>query len=92
MTLVEFPAMALAAVACWAAGSLLQIPAKNSRIFGSLSWLFMLGGTLVLAWFLASYWIALERPPLRTLGETRLWYAMLIPVVGFLVEYRYKIG
>jgi ABC-type transport system involved in cytochrome c biogenesis permease subunit len=92
MTLVEFPAIALAAVVCWAAGSLLQIPAKNSRIFGSLSWLFMLSGTLVLAWFLASYWNALERPPLRTLGETRLWYAMLIPVVGFLVEYRYKIG
>ncbi len=92
MTLVEFPAIAFAAVVCWAVGSLLQIPAKNSKVSGSLSWLFLFAGTLVLVWFLASYWIALDRPPLRTLGETRLWYATLIPVVGFLVEYRYKIG
>jgi ABC-type transport system involved in cytochrome c biogenesis permease subunit len=91
MTLVEFPAIALAAVVCWAAGGLLQIPAKKSKALDMLSWFFMLSGTAVLVWFLTAYWIALERPPLRTLGETRLWYATLIPVVGFLVESRYKI-
>jgi ABC-type transport system involved in cytochrome c biogenesis permease subunit len=91
MTLNEFPTIAITAGGCWAAGSFMQIPAKKSDILNKLSWLFMLSGTLVLAWFLTSYWMTLERPPLRTLGETRLWYATLIPVVGYLVEYRYKI-
>jgi ABC-type transport system involved in cytochrome c biogenesis permease subunit len=92
MTLVDFPAIAIATVACWGAGSLLQSQARRSQALSSLSWLLMLSGTMVLVWFLVSYWIVLERPPLRTLGETRLWYATLIPVVGFLVEYRWKIG
>jgi ABC-type transport system involved in cytochrome c biogenesis permease subunit len=91
MTLVEFPSMAFAAIACWSAGSLLQIPAKSSKVFSTASWLLMISGTIVLAGFLVSYWMVLERPPLRTLGETRLWYATLIPVVGFLVESRYNI-
>ncbi|MBN1929677.1 MAG: cytochrome c biogenesis protein CcsA [Chlorobiaceae bacterium] len=91
MTPVEFPSMALAAVACWSAGSALQIPARRSAIFNAFSWTLLISGTLLLVWFLASYWIALERPPLRTLGETRLWYATFIPVIGFIVEYRYKI-
>jgi ABC-type transport system involved in cytochrome c biogenesis permease subunit len=92
MTLIEFPLIAKAAIACWGTGSLLQIPAKKSKPVFGLSWLLMISGTALLVWFLVSYWIALERPPLRTLGETRLWYATLIPVVGFLVEYRWKIG
>lgn len=92
MTLVDFPAVSYAAVACWASGALLQFPARKSAVFRRLSWLLMIAGTVVITWFLASYWVVLERPPLRTLGETRLWYAMLIPVVGFLVELRYGIG
>ena len=92
MTLVEFPAIAVATVTGWGLGSVLQIPARKSKPAAWASWLLMTGATALLAWFLASYWIALERPPLRTLGETRLWYATLIPVVGYLVEYRWKIG
>jgi ABC-type transport system involved in cytochrome c biogenesis permease subunit len=92
MTLIEFPSIAMAAIACWGLGSLLQIPARKSKPVSGLSWLLMVSGTALLVWFLVAYWIALERPPLRTLGETRLWYATLIPVVGFLVEYRWKIG
>ncbi|NTU92733.1 MAG: cytochrome c biogenesis protein CcsA [Chlorobiaceae bacterium] len=91
MTLVEFPAIAMAAVACWVLGSLLQIPAGRSKPVAVFSWTLFVGGSAVLVWFLVSYWIALERPPLRTLGETRLWYATLIPLVGFLVEYRWGI-
>lgn len=92
MSLVDFPAAALAAVACWGVGSLLQIPAGKWGAARIASWTLMLAGTAVLSMFIVSYWIVLERPPLRTLGETRLWYAALIPLVGFLVELRWKIG
>ena len=30
---------------------------------------------VVLATFVAMLWLALERPPMRTMGETRLWYS-----------------
>lgn len=44
-------------------------------------------GLLANAAFLAWLWFALERPPLRTLGETRLWFGLLLPLCG-LVLYR----
>jgi ABC-type transport system involved in cytochrome c biogenesis permease subunit len=35
-------------------------------------------------------WISLERPPLRTMGETRLWYSLLLPLSGLIVYSRWK--
>ena len=37
-------------------------------------------------------WISLERPPLRTMGETRLWYSFFLPLAGIIVysRWRYK--
>ncbi|MBF0366400.1 MAG: cytochrome c biogenesis protein CcsA [Oligoflexia bacterium] len=40
--------------------------------------------------YLASLWIKLARPPMKTLGETRLWYIFLLPAIGLLVDYRLK--
>jgi len=49
-------------------------------------------GIAVLATFVALLWIGLERPPLRTMGETRLWYSLLLPVAAgaVYVRWRYK--
>ena len=35
-------------------------------------------------------WISLERPPLRTMGETRLWYSFFLPLAGIIVYSRWK--
>ena len=40
--------------------------------------------------FVLGLWASLDRPPLRTMGETRLWYAFFMPVVGILVYSRWK--
>ena len=49
-------------------------------------------GLLVYASFIVGFWLALERPPLRTQGETRLWYSFFLPLAGVLVysRWRYK--
>ena len=47
-------------------------------------------GVACLAALLAALWITLDRPPMRTLGETRLWYALLLPSIGLLIEWRLK--
>ena len=33
-----------------------------------------------------------DRPPLRTLDETRLWYAMFLAVIGTIVHFRWKMN
>ena len=37
-------------------------------------------GTAILLFvlFIATLWMTLERPPLRTMGETRLWYSLFL--------------
>ena len=49
-------------------------------------------GTMLFAVFIMGLWYSLERPPLRTMGETRLWYSFFMPVAGLLTyaRWRYK--
>jgi ABC-type transport system involved in cytochrome c biogenesis permease subunit len=47
-------------------------------------------GLLVFFSFILSMWIELERPPLRTMGETRLWYSFFLPLAGITVYSRWK--
>ncbi len=89
---VNFTTAAIVAMLCWAIGSLLSILGKKTPALKAPAFVFSLGGSLVMGAFITSYWLLLDRPPLRTLGETRLWYAALIPLVGLLVEFRWKIG
>ncbi|NEX13510.1 MAG: cytochrome C assembly protein [Prosthecochloris sp.] len=91
MTWVEFPYVALSAMACWGGGSLLGVFSEKRKALKITGTVLMLGGTAIMFLFLVAFWSELDRPPLRTLGETRLWYATLIPVVGFLVEYRWNV-
>jgi ABC-type transport system involved in cytochrome c biogenesis permease subunit len=47
-------------------------------------------GLLVFFSYIVSMWISLERPPLRTMGETRLWYSFFLPLAGIVVYSRWK--
>ncbi len=89
---MDFKMAAITAMACWLAGALVDFFARRTPSLKFPAFALSLSGSMVIVWFIASYWIVLDRPPLRTLGETRLWYAALIPLVGFLVEYRWKIA
>jgi ABC-type transport system involved in cytochrome c biogenesis permease subunit len=88
----DFNTAAILAIACWAIGTLLSLFALRTPAMKIPGFLLSIAGSVIMAGFIGMYWVALDRPPLRTLGETRLWYAALIPLVGFLVEYRWKIG
>ncbi|NMW22385.1 MAG: cytochrome c biogenesis protein CcsA [Chlorobiaceae bacterium] len=90
--IINFNTAAELAIACWATGSLLALFALRTPALKLPALILSFAGSVVMAGFIAFYWTLLDRPPLRTLGETRLWYAALIPLVGFLVEYRWKIG
>ncbi|MBO5813069.1 MAG: cytochrome C assembly protein, partial [Alistipes sp.] len=48
----------------------------SARSKGRSAWAVALStaSVVVLGAFIAQLWVVLERPPMRTMGETRLWY------------------
>lgn len=83
----NFLAFALISVALWALGA--YCAWRDSRKAALTS---TIAGIAVFMAFIVGLWISLERPPLRTMGETRLWYAFFLPVAGLAVysRWRYK--
>jgi ABC-type transport system involved in cytochrome c biogenesis permease subunit len=73
--------------ALWLAGALAVVLGRP-RLGRGLVWA---GAAATLA-FIAGLWIRLERPPLRTIGETRLWYSFFLPLAGALAHRRRPYG
>lgn len=87
----EFGLFASVSAAFWIAGSViswLSNGGKRSLYALMLTTL----GILSYAMFIAGFWQTLGRPPLRTLGETRLWYSLFMIVSGLItyMRWRYK--
>lgn len=87
MVWINFPLYAGISLVLWLLG-LLVLNLKNSRT--TLSLVLLSGGVLVLMIFTIQLWMLLDRPPLRTLGETRLWYSLFLPIVGLITYYRWN--
>ena len=49
-----------------------------------------LSGSIVFLAFIIGLWIYLQRPPLRTMGETRLWYSLFMGISGLITYWRWK--
>lgn len=88
MTWDQFIYFAGAATLCWIASA---VYAGKKEGFGRAVGWNVLGLGIFFA-FIIALWISLERPPLRTMGETRLWYSFFLPVAGLLtyVRWRYR--
>ena len=73
---------------CWIGGAWLAYRPSFSK--GAVAWTVF--GLAIFSAFIIGMWISLERPPLRTMGETRLWYSFFLPVAGVItyVRWRYK--
>lgn len=61
---------------------------KREHLKGAL--LFSLAGTIVLGVFIGGLWATLQRPPLRTMGETRLFYSFFIGIAGLITYLRWR--
>lgn len=73
-------------MACWAAAGVLVYRYKNRTVINGL----MIAGIVIFAAFIAGLWMGQQRPPLRTIGETRLWYSLFLALVGFVAYKRWK--
>ena len=74
------PALLLWAGGAWTAWKKRPLP----------TYLLTAAGLLVYFAFILGLWMSLERPPLRTMGETRLWYAFFLPTAGLIVYSRWR--
>ncbi len=85
MTWTHFPYFAIVAVLLWMIGAWFAWRDRRKQAVAVT-----LTGLAVFFAFIILFWIALERPPLRTMGETRLWYSFFLPLSGLLVYCRWK--
>ena len=83
----HFIYFAIAAILLWSAGAFFAWKAMYKTAMSMSA-----AGLLVFFSYLIIMWIALERPPMRTMGETRLWYSLFLSLTGLLIycNSRYK--
>lgn len=86
MTWNHFILFAAAALLLWATG------AANAWKGRKPLWVYLptLTGLSVFFAFILGMWLSLERPPMRTMGETRLWYSFFLPLAGLITYSRWK--
>ena len=85
MTWELFIYFAVAAVAGSAIAAVLSLCGyrKGAITFSVLS-------VLTLGIFIGGMWLSLNRPPLRTMGETRLWYSFFAGISGLFTYIRWR--
>ncbi|MCR4854415.1 MAG: cytochrome c biogenesis protein CcsA [Prevotella sp.] len=81
----HFIYFAITAVVLWAIGAGAAWKEKRAVAYTAT-----ILGLLVFFSFILSMWVSLEHPPLRTMGETRLWYSFFLPMTGIIVYSRWK--
>ena len=77
---------AAAAAMCWVTGAVLAL--RDAKAWRAMA--VSVCGSLIFFAFIVGMWISLERPPLRTMGETRLWYSFFLSVAGIAVYVRWR--
>jgi ABC-type transport system involved in cytochrome c biogenesis permease subunit len=85
MTWYWFNWLAPAAMAGWLAAGWAALGRKNAR-----AEILMAAGLAVFTVFIVGLWVKLERPPMRTMGETRLWYSFFLAAAGWLAFRQWK--
>lgn len=81
----SFTYFSLISTGFWALGAWSAWRQKTPQAF-----LFTILGILVFLSFILGLWNSLERPPLRTIGETRIWYSFFLPIVGLMIYGRWR--
>jgi ABC-type transport system involved in cytochrome c biogenesis permease subunit len=79
-----FPLLSAMIILCWGTGIVLCWRKQRG-------WSWIGVGTGLLASFIVALWVFLERPPLQTYGETRVWYAVLLSSSGAWVAWRWRL-
>lgn len=83
----DFYIYAGGAAICWIGGAILSWlrPSLYRTTIG-----LYISGLIIFSTFILGLWGSLERPPLRTMGETRLWYSFFMALSGLITYLRWR--
>lgn len=90
MTWIDFPLYSSIIVILWIIGLVFLVISYKKQAVLKIANLLFAAGWVAMIVFVVKLWIELDRPPMRTLGETRLWYATFLPLIGFVTYFRWK--
>lgn len=82
----SFVWFALAASLFWISGAIVSVISKRRLQAAVLTGC----GSAIFMTFIVGVWISLGRPPLRTMGETRLWFSLFLSLIGLVVYLRWR--
>ncbi len=77
---------AIAASVLWIAGAAVSVRSRSRLAAATLTGL----GSCIFLTFIVGVWVTLGRPPLRTMGETRLWFSLFLSLTGLVVYLRWR--
>ena len=80
-----FVYFAIVAVLLWITGAWAAWKDRQGLAYSAT-----LAGLAVVFGYILMMWISLDRPPMRTMGETRLWYSFFLPLAGIIVYSRWN--
>jgi len=80
----------ISAIVCWLIGMILFLFQDKFTFIRISAHGFFLAGVVVLTILAILLWQELGRAPMRTLGETRLWYALFLPLTGYATYIRWN--
>jgi cytochrome c-type biogenesis protein CcsB len=92
MSWLDFPLIVLITISLWFVSigfHVYNLFAKKGAALGNIAAIL---GTITIALFIIGLWVNFGRPPLRTLGETRLWYGLFLPIIGLIIQAKWKYG
>lgn len=82
-----FPYVAIVAVVMAAIGAFLAVVRRDRRMAAIAC---TSTAIIIFALFVGTLWYTLGRPPLRTMGETRLWYSLFMLIAGLFTYVRWR--
>ena len=84
ITWTQFIEFGIASILFWVSGALLALKYRNIGIT-----LYAVG-VVIFALFIMLYTIGINRVPMRTMGETRLWYSFFLSSITLLLFLRWR--
>lgn len=82
----SFVWFALAASVSWLSGAVMSVVSKRRMPAVLLTG----AGSIIFITFIVGVWVTLGRPPLSTMGETRLWFSLFLSLIGLGVYLRWR--
>jgi len=74
-------------VLCWILASYFSIMNNEKRVT-----IFQTIGVLLFGLLITWLWLTLQRPPFKTMGETRIWYSFFLSLIGGFTYLRWRMG